>query len=82
MLHADHTYSDHPLSGNLQTKLARGIGTEIRLHGCNPDDAEVKARKRGDTVLVGTMDKPHGLREVYLINPDSYVWVPDVTVNV
>lgn len=82
MLHADHTYSDHPLSGSLQTKLARGIGTEIRLHGCNPDDAEVKARKRGDTVLAGTMDKPHGLREVYLINPDGYVWVPDVAVNV
>ena len=82
MLHADHTYYNHPLSSSLQPKLARCIGTEIRLHGCNPDDTKAKARKRGDTVLAGTMDKPHDLREVYLIDPDDYIWVPDVIVKV
>ena len=24
------------------------------------------------------MDKPHGLREAYLVDVDGYVWVPDV----
>lgn len=81
MLHADHTYSDHPLKGSLDKDIARGVGAEIRLHGCDPDRAEAAARARGDTVLAGTMDKPHGLREVYLIDPDGYVWVPDVPVG-
>lgn len=81
MLHADHTYTDHPLSGSLRPEIARGVGTEIRLHGCDPDQAEARARQRGDTVLAGAMDKPHGLREVYLIDPDGYVWVPDVPTN-
>mgnify|MGYP006428501451 CR=1 FL=1 len=78
MLHADHTYSDHPLKGSLGGELPRGIGVELRLHGCDPDTAQEKARARGEVVLAGTMDKPHGLREAYLIDPDGYVWVPDV----
>lgn len=78
MLHADHTYSDHPLKGSLSPTLARGIGIELRLHGCDPDVAEAKARSRGETVLAGSMDKPHGLREAYLVDPDGYLWVPDV----
>lgn len=78
MLHADHTYQDHPLHGSLKEDLIRGIGTELRLHGCDPDAAEKAARERGDTVFDGTADKPHGLREVYLIDPDGYIWVPDV----
>ena len=78
MLHADHTYSDHELKGSLQPELARGIGVELRLHGCDPDGAEARARERGETVLAGALDKPHGLREAYLIDPDGYLWVPDV----
>ena len=81
MLHADHTYSDHPLKGSLDGDLARGIGVEIRLHGCNPDAAEAKARALGEVVLAGAMDKPHGLREAYLIDPDGYLWVPDVPLG-
>ena len=78
MLHADHTYSDHTLKGSLQSGLARGIGVELRLHGCDPDAAEARARERLETVLVGALDKAHGLREAYLIDPDGYLWVPDV----
>jgi len=78
MLHADHTYNDHPLSGSLSEDLPRGIGAELRLHGRDPDDAEAIARKLGYTVLDGTADKPHGLREVYILDPDGYLWVPDV----
>ncbi len=78
MLHADHTYDDHPLTGSLGLELARGVGVELRLYGRDPDAAEANARARGDTILAGAMDKPHGLREVFIIDPDGYLWVPSV----
>ncbi len=78
MLHADHTYRDHPLFGSLGDGLARGIGAELRVHGRDPDTAEAVAREHGYTVLAGAADKPHGLREVYIIDNDGYLWVPDV----
>ncbi len=78
MLHADHTYSDHPLRGSLEGDLVRGVGAELRLHGRDPDEAEAAARRLGYTVLDGAADKPHGLREAYLIDADGYLWVPDV----
>lgn len=80
MLHADHTYRDHPLNGSLgsESAIARGVGVELRVHGCDPDLAEARARELGFTVLAGAMDKPHGLREAYLIDADGYVWVADV----
>ena len=81
MLHADHTYSDHALRGSLAAGDVRGIGTELRLHGRNPDEAEAAAHAAGHTVLAGSMDKPHGLREVYIIDPDGYCWVPDMPVG-
>lgn len=78
MLHADHTYRDHPLYGSLGDGPARGIGAELRLHGRDPDAAEAVARERGDIVLDGATDKPHGLREAYILDNDGYLWVPDV----
>ena len=78
MLHADHTYQEHPLQDQLASGAARGIGAELRLHGRDPDAAEAAARRLGCTVLAVTQDKPHGLREVYLIDIDGYLWVPDV----
>lgn len=78
MLHADHTYLGHPLHANLANGRSRGLGTELRLHGRDPDAAEAAARRLGFTVLAPATDKPHGLREVYLIDADGYLWVPDV----
>ena len=78
MVHADHTYQDHPLHGSLGQDIIRGIGAELRLHGCDPDVAEAAARDNGYTVLEGASDRPHGLREAYIIDPDGYIWVPDV----
>ncbi len=78
ILHADHTYSDHPLKGSLGADLARGIGAELRLYGRDPDVAEARARALGYEVLAGAMDKPHGLREAYIIDQDGYLWVPGV----
>jgi len=76
-LHADHTYNDHPLSGSLGPHIPRGVGVEFRLHGCDPDGAEARAIDPGYTVLAGPMDKPHGLREAYLLCHDGYLWVLD-----
>ena len=78
MLHADHTYNNHSVNGILNDRPARGIGVELRLYGRNPDDAEAKARALGFEVLAGTSDKPHGLREAYIIDQDGYLWVPSV----
>jgi catechol 2,3-dioxygenase-like lactoylglutathione lyase family enzyme len=76
MLHADHTYSDHPLLALTSDHALRGVGIELRLYDHDPDAAEARARARGDHVLAASRDKPHGLRECYLVDPDGYVWVP------
>ncbi|MBT4044103.1 MAG: hypothetical protein HOK21_02235 [Rhodospirillaceae bacterium] len=81
MLHADHTYNDHPLQGSLAPDLARGIGAELRVYGRDPDVAEARARELGFEVLAGALDKPHGLREAYIIDQDGYLWVPGVPVE-
>ncbi len=81
MLHADSTYSHHPLRGAVEDLPARGGGVELRLHNCDPDAAEAAARAHDYTVLDGAADKPHGVREVFLIDPDGYVWVPDIPLT-
>ncbi|MEQ8603508.1 MAG: hypothetical protein RIB45_09315 [Marivibrio sp.] len=78
MLHADHTYSDHRMSGLVRSVQGRGVGAEFRLYGLDPDVCEARAREWGYTVLDGTIDKPHGLRECYLFDPDWYLWAPCV----
>lgn len=81
MLHADHAYASNPLSGVIADVEARGAGVELRLYGCDPDQAEALAREHGYTVLAGSMDKPHGLRECLIIDDDGYVWVPGVAAK-
>jgi uncharacterized glyoxalase superfamily protein PhnB len=78
MLHADHTYEGHPLHHEVTMVTARGTGVELRLHGCDPDAATAAARAGGFFVVAAPDDKPHGLREAYIADPDGYVWVPDV----
>jgi hypothetical protein len=39
MLHADHTYENHPMGSTVGAASPRGGGLEIRLHGCDPDAA-------------------------------------------
>ena len=81
MLHADHTYSSHPLKGSLDEDLARCIGAELRQYGRDPDIAEARARELGFQVLASALDKPHGLREAYIIDQDGYLWVPGVPLT-
>jgi len=86
MVHAVHAYvSDDgermPFLTHTEATDSRGSGVELRLYGIDPDAAEARARARGDRVLAGSSDKPHGLRECYLVDPDGYVWVPGVPSN-
>lgn len=79
-LHADHTYANNPLPSLLPEAGVRGGGVELRLFEVNPDAAEEKARTGGYVVLMETADKPHGLRECFLLDPDGYCWVPSVKI--
>ena len=75
-LHADTTYSANPLPSLLPESGPRGGGVELRLYGVDPDGAEARAVTAGYTVLQSCANKPHGLRECYLLDPDGYCWVP------
>jgi uncharacterized glyoxalase superfamily protein PhnB len=74
MLHADHTYDRHPWAPRLAAGAGRGLGAELRLFGVDPDRLEARAREVGAKVLAPTGDKPHGWREVWIEDPDGYVW--------
>lgn len=73
MLHADHTYEGHPWAALLASPAARGLGAEIRLFQADPDAVERAAREHGG-LLAPAVDKPHGWREVWVQDPDGYVW--------
>ena len=81
MFHADHTYSDNPLAGVVRGVSGRGAGVELRVYGCDPDFAEAKARAGGWTVLAGSMDKPHGLRECAILDDEGYCWLPGMAIK-
>ena len=78
MFHHDDTYRHNPLHGFLAESAGRGVGVELRCYGVDPDLAEAKARAHGLTVLAGSLDKPHGLRECIILDPDGYAWVPSI----
>jgi catechol 2,3-dioxygenase-like lactoylglutathione lyase family enzyme len=78
MLHADGTYHSNPLLGLIGDAQVRGVGVEVRLYHCDPDAAVERAKAHGHHVLSEAADKPHGLREAYILDPDGYCWVPAV----
>jgi catechol 2,3-dioxygenase-like lactoylglutathione lyase family enzyme len=80
MLHADHSYLDHEMTGVTAGVEIRGAGIEIRVYGADPDRAEVNARQHGHTILAASMDKPHGLRECHIVGPDGYMFVPSLAI--
>src|SRR5262244_3038125 len=47
MLHADHSYDQHPLSGRVKDVKVRGVGAEIRVMGIDPDAVEARAKSFG-----------------------------------
>jgi catechol 2,3-dioxygenase-like lactoylglutathione lyase family enzyme len=78
MLHSDGTYHSNPLLGLIGDAQVRGAGVEVRLYHCDPDAAVERAKAHGHHVLSEAADKPHGLRESYILDPDGYCWVPAV----
>ncbi len=78
MLHTDGTYHSNPLLGLLSDVSVRGVGVEIRLYHCDPDQATAQAKAHHHHVLAPAADKPHGLREAYILDPDGYCWVPSL----
>ncbi len=78
MIHADHTYGNHPLSRVLSDGAIRGAGIELRLYGLDPDSASKRAEDLNYEIFAPVQDKPHGLRECYIPSPSGYMWVPSV----
>ncbi|QYX57255.1 glyoxalase [Roseovarius sp. SCSIO 43702] len=74
-LHADGTYGANPLLSLLPEAGARGAGLEIRLYDTDPDAVAERAAAHGATILQEPTDKPHGLREVYVLCDNGYAWV-------
>ncbi|MEX0366941.1 MAG: glyoxalase [Ruegeria sp.] len=75
-LHSDGTYHSNPLLGLLPESPPRGAGVEIRLYDTDPDAAAERAEEAGEMVLQAAADKPHGLREAYVLCENGYAWVP------
>ncbi len=75
-LHSDGTYHANPLLGLLPENPPRGAGIEIRLYDADPDMATARAEARGNMILQPPTDKPHGLREAYILCENGYAWVP------
>ncbi len=75
-LHCDGTYHSNPLLGLLPENPPRGGGIEIRLYDTDPEEACARARDVGGTILQEPTDKPHGLREAYILCENGYAWVP------
>ncbi len=75
MYHAKETYRGNALYGTLADDAPRGVGLELRCYEVDPDTAETKARALGFTVLAGSIDKPHGLRECVILDDEGFAWV-------
>ena len=75
-LHSDGTYHANPLLGLLPENPPRGAGIEIRLYDTDPEEACERAEAVDATILQSPTDKPHGLREAYILCENGYAWVP------
>ncbi|QBF29762.1 VOC family protein [Thalassococcus sp. S3] len=75
-LHSDGTYHANPLLSLLPETPPRGAGIELRLYDTDPEVAVERAKAVGATILQKPTDKPHGLREAYILCKNGYAWVP------
>ncbi|WP_323775671.1 glyoxalase [Leisingera sp.] len=75
-LHSDGSYAENPLLALLPENPPRRAGVEIRLYGSDPDKTAARTEALGHTILQQPADKPHGLREAYIMCENGYAWVP------
>ncbi|MGB5864291.1 MAG: glyoxalase [Sulfitobacter sp.] len=80
-LHSDGTYHANPLLSLVPETPPRGGGAEIRLYDTDPDIACGLAQEVGGIILQEPADKPHGLREAYILCANGYAWVPSRALN-
>lgn len=80
-LHSDGTYHSHPLLGLLPEAGARGAGAQFHLFATDPDVAQSKAEAAGGHILQAAKNKPHGLREAFILCENGYAWVPSRTLT-
>jgi uncharacterized glyoxalase superfamily protein PhnB len=76
MFHINDSYRGNELYTTLVSDAPRGVGLELRCYNIDPDAAEARARQLGYSVLAGSLDKPHGLRECMILDDDGFVWIP------
>jgi catechol 2,3-dioxygenase-like lactoylglutathione lyase family enzyme len=81
MLHADHTYDQHPLASRLAGNAPRGTGAELRVLGVDPDQVEARARASRATIVQPVADRGHGWRDVLVADPDGYLWAIGVPLG-
>ena len=74
-VHSDGTYHSNPLLSLVPEAGARGGGAELRLYDTDPEEAAARAEAFGATILQPPTDKPHGLRETYILCDNGYAWV-------
>ena len=75
-IHADFAYGANPYLSLLPENDARGVGVELHLFETDPDMIVARAEDASDwTVLQSPEDKPHGVRECYLLDSHGYSWV-------
>ncbi len=80
-IHSDGTYHSNPLLALVPETPPRGGGIEIRLYDSDPDMACACAEAAGATILQPPTDKPHGLREAYILCENGYAWVPSCALS-
>ena len=79
-IHSYHTYGTHPFLNFIKSSKSKGLGIELRVIGCDPDRAEERARKENYIILSNSMNKPHGMRECYILDNNGFCWVPSILV--
>lgn len=75
-LHSDGTYHSHPVLGLLPEAGARGAGAQFHLFATDPDVAASKAEGAGGHILAEPKNKPHGIRESFILCENGYCWAP------
>ena len=79
-IYSYHTYDNHAYINIIKSSKPKGLGIELRVIGCDPDRAEERARKENYIILSNSMNKPHGMRECYILDNNGFCWVPSILV--
>ena len=79
-IHSYHNYGTHPFLNFIKSSKSKALGIELRIIGCDPDRAEERARKENYIILSNSMNKPHGMRECYILDNNGFCWVPSILV--